>query len=89
MYFQRNVLNGRNRKLFKASLTQHIATSIVDMKDVKRSGPISIYVQNRDVPVYSNKVILDCDLSATKQVIIQFEFKRCFFENFYVLVNST
>lgn len=62
-------MNDQDRKYFRSSLTQHVATSIVDMKDVARAGLINVYVENRNVPVYSNKVILDVDVSAVMQSI--------------------
>ena len=32
------------------------------MKDVSRAGLINVYVENRNVPVFSNIVILDVDV---------------------------
>ena len=64
-----SVLNYRHRKYFLSSLAQHVATSIVDMKDVSRAGLINVYVENRNVPVYSNEVIVDVDVSAVMQSI--------------------
>ena len=39
------------------------------MKDVSRAGLINVYVENRNVPVFSNIVILDVDVSAVMQSI--------------------
>ena len=53
---------------FKSSLTMHVATSIVDMKNVVRAGPTNVYLQNRDERHFCNKVITDTDIAASQLV---------------------
>ena len=48
----------------------HVASSILDMKDVKRAGPTNVYLQNRDELHFSNKVVIDSDVAASQMVII-------------------
>ena len=63
------ILDDKYRTYFQSSLTQHAATSIVDMKSVVKAGLINIYDQNRNDPNWSNQVLLDIDMSAIMQLI--------------------
>ena len=60
----------------------HVASSILDMKDIKRAGPTNVYLQNRDELHFSNKVVIDSDVAASQMVWICYYLSTYLFSTF-------
>ena len=58
------MLPQNHEKIFNSSAYSHIASSIVDARDIIKGYTINTYMSNRDVDKFSNEVVIDIDLEA-------------------------
>ena len=58
------MLPQNHEKIFNSSAYSHIASSIVDARDIIKGSTINTYMSNRDVDKFSNEVVIDIDLEA-------------------------